>query len=157
MNQIPNSPDMRFKMAERFGNRFMKFMINSPIGGLMGKSMAVITVTGRKSGKPISTPINVVKEESTYYVISSRNRTWWRNLRGGAEASLRVAGKNHTVTGQVVESNEEVISGLIHLCKLMPAMVKYLNIKVVSADCLDEKDLNRVAAERVIIKLVDHQ
>jgi deazaflavin-dependent oxidoreductase (nitroreductase family) len=145
------------EMKVSFGNKFMMFLINSPLGGLMGQSMAVITVSGRKTGKLISTPINVVKEGSDFYVISSRDRTWWRNLRGDSTANLRVAGKNHKVTGKVLDSIEEIKAGLIHLSELVPVISSYLKIKIASDGFMDEGDLNRVAAERVIIKLIDHQ
>jgi deazaflavin-dependent oxidoreductase (nitroreductase family) len=144
-------------MAESFGNKFMKFMINSPLGGLMGASMAVITVTGRKTGKLISTPINVIKTDNTYTVISSRDRTWWRNLRGGAEAILRVAGKTFKVDGQVLESNEEVRAGLMIFFKKQPMMSKYLKIQVNEDGSLNEKDLEKVVSERILVKLENHQ
>lgn len=140
-------------MAENFGNKFMKFMIYSPLGGLMGKGMAVITVTGRKTGKQISTPINVIKTENVYSVISSRERTWWRNLRGGAEATLRVAGRTFKVDGQVFESNDEVKAGMMLFIHQQPMMAKYLKVHVNEDGSLNEKDLERVVNERVLVKL----
>lgn len=140
-------------MAESFGNKFMKFIINSPLGAVMGESMAVITVTGRKTGNLISTPINVNKTENVYSVISSRDRTWWRNLRGGAEATLRVAGKMIRVDGQVFESNEEVRAGMMLFIEQQPMMAKYLKIQIDEDGSLNEKDLERVISERVMIKL----
>jgi deazaflavin-dependent oxidoreductase (nitroreductase family) len=140
-------------MSESLGNKFMKFMINLPLGGLMGESLAVITVTGRKSGKLISTPINVVKVGNSYTVISSRDRTWWRNLRGGASATLRVAGKTHKVIGQVLESNIEVKTGLTLFYTQMPMMAKYLKIHINKEGSLNEDDLERVVSERIIVHL----
>ena len=142
-------------MAENFGNKIMKFMINSPLGGLMGKSMAVVTVTGRKTGNQISTPINVIKTENVYSVISSRDRTWWRNLRGGAEATLRVAGKTFKVDGQVFESNEEVKAGMMFFIQQQPMMAKYLKVQVNEDGSLNEKDLERVVSERVLVKFIN--
>lgn len=140
-------------MANNLGNTFMKLLINSPLGGVMGESMAVITVTGRKTGNLISTPINVVKTGSTFTVISSRERTWWRNLRGGAEADLRVAGKTHRVNGKVYESIEEVKPGMIQFFNYQPKTAKYLKVWVNEDGSLNEKDLDRVVNERVLIKL----
>jgi hypothetical protein len=61
------------------------------------------------------------------------------------------------VTGEVIESAEEIKTRLIHLNKLVPVISSYLKNKVDSNGLLDEGDLNRIAAERVIIKLIDHQ
>lgn len=119
----------------------------------MGESIAVITVTGCKTGKQISTPINVIKTENVYSVISSRDRTWWRNLRGGAEATLRVAGKTIKVDGQVLESNEEVRAALSLFFIQHANMAKYFKVSFNPDGSLNDSDLDKTADERVVIKL----
>jgi len=69
-------------MPSALENFFMKAIINSPFHSLLGESFAVITFEGRKSGKRYSTPVNVARVDSTWIVVSMRERTWWRNLRG---------------------------------------------------------------------------
>ena len=44
-------------MSGNLGNLFMKTIINSPLHPLLGSGIALITVRGRKTGKPISTPV----------------------------------------------------------------------------------------------------
>jgi len=73
-------------MPGSFGNFFMKAILNSPLHGLLGDSFAVITVTGHKTGRAISTPVNVSFADNCYTVVSTRDRTWWRNLRGDVPA-----------------------------------------------------------------------
>jgi deazaflavin-dependent oxidoreductase (nitroreductase family) len=81
----------------------MKVIINSPFHSLLGESFAVITFEGRKSGKHYSTPVNVARVDGEWTIVSMRERTWWRNLRGGRKAQLRVAGQRLQVRGKVVE------------------------------------------------------
>ena len=99
-------------MPNNFGNSFVKMLVNSPFHFLLGPNVALITVTGRKTGSTISTPINVTRDGTAYVVISMRNRTWWRNLRGGAIAQLHVAGQTIQAHGEVIESVDEVTDGL---------------------------------------------
>jgi len=140
-------------MPSRFGNAFMSWMIRSPFWGLMGSGMAVITVKGRKSGRAISTPINVMQEGQTYTVISSHDRIWWKNLRGGAQADLRVSGRDVKVTGELIEAEAEVKNGMVALFDKQPVVAKYLKVRMGAGGTYNEEDLSRLAGERVIIRL----
>ena len=120
---------------------------------LLGESFAVITLTGRKTGKTITTPINTVRVEDVLTVVSLRDRTWWRNLRGGRIAQLRHAGKRFSVRGEVVESANEVLSTLIKYFAQYPGYAKYFGVHTGPDGKPDPKDLKRVSSERVIIRL----
>ena len=43
-------------------NSIMKWLIRSPLHGLVSKSMLVIGYTGRKSGRRYETPVNYVRD-----------------------------------------------------------------------------------------------
>ena len=140
-------------MPSKFGNAFMSWMINSPLGGMMGEGMAVITVKGRKTGKPISTPINVMRDGEVYTIISSRERTWWRNLRGGAEARLRSGGKTFQVNGEVFESETDLKVKLAEFLRKQPMVARYIKVRTTADGSLNEADLNLAISERVLIQL----
>jgi deazaflavin-dependent oxidoreductase (nitroreductase family) len=54
----------------------------------------VVTVRGRRTGKAISTPINVLELNGVTYLVSPRGETGWsRNLRVTGECSLKVKGQ----------------------------------------------------------------
>lgn len=140
-------------MPNNFGNSIMKALINSPLHGILGEGMAVITVTGSITGRLISTPINVAREGEVYTAISSRERTWWRNLRGGAVAELRTTGKTMKVRGEVIEAVEGVNETLAQYFQAHPAVVKYYKIRTDANGGLDAGDLQRICGERVVIRL----
>lgn len=51
----------------------------------------VLTVRGRKSGEPRSTPVNLLTVDGVRYLVAPRGVTQWvRNLRVAGEGSLRV-------------------------------------------------------------------
>src|ERR1051325_4022152 len=70
------------------GNDFMSWVLCSPFHGMLSNGMMLLTVTGRKTGKKITLPVGYYPENGYLWVITSRDRTWWRNLRGGAEVDL---------------------------------------------------------------------
>jgi deazaflavin-dependent oxidoreductase (nitroreductase family) len=140
-------------MPTAFGNFFIKTLVNSPLHFLLGESFAVITVTGRKTGRLISTPINAVTIGGTLTVISMRSRTWWRNLQTGGPAHLRRAGKYFAVRGEVVQTPADVAKSLTEYFAQYPAYAKYFNVHLDPDHRPDPEELERVAGERVLIRL----
>ncbi len=65
------------------GNDFIKILLYSPLQGILGGTLMLITVMGRKSGRAITTPVNYYRDGNILWVISNRDRKWWRNVRGG--------------------------------------------------------------------------
>ena len=141
-------------MPTSIGNFFMKMLINSPLHPLLGPDFAVITVTGRRTGKPITTPINVVSLDGTLTVISTRNRSWWRNLRGGRTANLQHAGKRFPVRGEIVENPADVAAGMTTYFKQKPGYAKYFKVPLDPLGNPDATELGRVAGERILVRLI---
>jgi len=67
--------------------------VMNPIFRLTG-AFPVLTVRGRKTGRPIRTPINVPEINGVRYLVSPRGETGWsRNLRASPECTLTVKGR----------------------------------------------------------------
>ncbi len=71
----------------RISNAITSFLLR--LGVNMG-NMALLTVHGRKSGKPITTPIAIVVHEGKRYLVAAFGVvSWVRNLRAaGGEATI---------------------------------------------------------------------
>ena len=140
-------------MPGTISNFFMKTIVNSPLHPLLGNRVAVITFEGRKTGKRYSTPINVTQDGDTFTAVSLRSRNWWRNLRGGRQATLRVAGRLYTVRGEVFEDRGAVVDGLTQYFKQNPDYARYFGVRLARDGEPMSEDLDRAANERVIIRL----
>jgi len=142
-------------MSGNIGNSFMKAIINSPLHLLLGPGFALITVQGRKTGKPVSTPVNVVKDGDGLTVVSLRTRTWWRNLRGGRPAMLRLAGRQLSVRGEVLEAQNDVAQGFAHFFTRFPNYAKYYGVQPAAEGGVATESLERLADKHVVIHLVE--
>ena len=131
----------------------MSALIRSPLHPLLGDSFAVVTVTGRKTGRRISTPINVFRMEAGWMVVSLRTRTWWRNLLDGRTGELRHKGKSFPVTARILNQPDEVKNALRLYFDRYPAYAKYFNVRPDAKGRIPNEDLERVAQERLIIQL----
>ena len=73
---------------------------------MLSGSTMLITVTGRKTGRSYTTPVNFVRRGNDLYVISRPERTWWRNLRLAARATVFLEGREYGAQGEVVSPND---------------------------------------------------
>jgi deazaflavin-dependent oxidoreductase (nitroreductase family) len=134
------------------GNSLMTFMLRSPIHGVMSGSTMLITVTGRRTGKSITTPVNYYQEGDTLWVISNRERTWWRNLKGGAPLKLHLRGKDVNGTGEVLLDEAELAKQIGEYVRHLPMSARALGVHVENGQP-DPADLERLAKEKVMIKI----
>ena len=140
-------------MPGKISNFFMKTIVNSPLHPMLGSNFAVITFEGRKSGKRYSTPINVKRNGDVFTAVSLRSRNWWRNLRGGRPAQLRVSGQQYTVRGEVLEDRSAVVAELAQYFEQNPGYAKYFDVRLAPDGEPLNEDLDRAADERVMIRL----
>jgi deazaflavin-dependent oxidoreductase (nitroreductase family) len=79
----------------RFMNRLLGLVIKlgfSPSGGQL------LTVRGRKTGKPITMPVNPLTFGGNEYLVAPRGDTHWtRNLRVAGAAELRKGRRNRPI------------------------------------------------------------
>jgi hypothetical protein len=89
-------------------NAGMKSALRSPLNRRIGKTLALITFTGRKSGKTFTTPVGYHMERNTVHIFALPESKWWRNLLDeGALVGLNIRGRKVRGWGEVVEDRGE--------------------------------------------------
>ena len=134
------------------GNDFVKWLIRSPLHGFISGGVMLITVTGRKSGRPISTPVEYYEMDDTLYVVSGRDRTWWRNLRGGAYVTLRLRGREVKGRGKSILDEKTVAARLSRIIARYPSRARFFGVRVDEGKP-NAEDVARVAKERLVIQI----
>lgn len=135
-------------------NPIMIWLLRSPFHGFISKGMALLTVRGHKSGRTISTPTNYLRDGNTLWIVSWRDRKWWRNLRGEAKVHIVLAGKGVQGCGRVLEEKNSVAQSLHDYFRKVPYHAKYVgigldaNAQPIPADC-------ERAAEKMVMVRVD--
>jgi deazaflavin-dependent oxidoreductase (nitroreductase family) len=84
-------------------NPLVTWLLRSPLHRLMSGSTVLITVTGRKTGRPYTLPISYHQSGHTLTLLTRRGKTWWRNLQGGAPVRLWLRGQEVSASAEVVE------------------------------------------------------
>lgn len=134
-------------------NPVMTWLLKSPLHGMISKGVMLVSITGRKSGRIISTPTNYLRDGNTLWVISWRERMWWRNLRGGAQVRVLLAGKSVEGCGQVIEEERAVAQSLFDYYQKIPQVAKYVQIGLDAAGLPVSADCERAAKMMVIVRI----
>lgn len=134
------------------GNGFMSWVLRSPFHGILSNGMMLITVTGRKTGKQYTTPVGFYEEDRYLWVLTSRNRTWWKNLQGGAPVSLLL--RRQPVSGI---AEPELESGTVETLlrqyvQKIPQAAKSMGIRMEGGKA-NADDVTRVAKERLFVRI----
>jgi len=134
------------------GNDFMSWVLRSPFHGMLSDGMMLITVTGCKTGKKITFPVGYYREDNYLWVITSRDRTWWKNLRGGAEVGLLLKRKPVTAFAEPDLDAKSVETRMYDYVKYVPRAAKPLGIRVENGTA-NAEDIARTARDRLFIRL----
>lgn len=135
------------------GDGFISFVLRSPFHKMLSGSFMLITVTGSKTGKAITTPVNYAAEGNTLWVASFRQRSWWRNLRGGRAVILKLRGQEVRGTGRAIEEKPEVEQALREYLQRLPQNAKYFDVSLDEQGQLNPADLKRAAQDRVMVEI----
>ncbi|MGH2606523.1 MAG: nitroreductase/quinone reductase family protein [Anaerolineales bacterium] len=149
----PKGRRRRRGLASRLGDLTVGMILASPLHGLLGDRFAVVKVRGLKSGRPVTTPVNVRPDGDRYTVVSRRERVWWRNLRGGQPAALVLRGIRRPVRGEVIESAPQVADALARHVARYPDDARALEISLDGTGQPLHDDLQRAADTRVLVLL----
>ena len=89
-------------------NAMMKFILRSPLHGMVSKTITVISFTGRKSGKLYSTPVSYSQNGDQVTIFT--HGEWYKNLAGGEPISLRIRGKDYTGKADVIINDKTLMA-----------------------------------------------
>lgn len=142
---------------QKLYNPIVSWLLRSPLYVLMSNSTMLITFAGRKSGKTYTTPVNYVCDDHTLFVVSSKDRLRWRNLRCGARVTVCVQAHTLRGAGRAFVGEEAVKDGgLLNVLRKMPAYRRYWGVELDENDQpKDPQDLLRVARTNVLVRIGD--
>jgi deazaflavin-dependent oxidoreductase (nitroreductase family) len=137
----------------RLGNPFLTALLRSPLHRMADGSMMLISVTGRRSGKVYTTPVNYLRDGDSLTVVSMRERTWWRNLRGGAEVGLHLRGESQRAHAAVAEDDTAVAQALGRILAGRPAYARFLGVTMRPDGTAEPHALALASRSRVVVQI----
>ena len=119
MSQTPTIPP--------YVNSAMKFMLRSPVHGMVSKTVLLISFTGRKSGKIYTTPVSYSQSGGQVSIFTHAD--WWKNLRSRPSVLLRIRGRDlQGLAEPVVGDKQAIAAGLAAHLRLVPSDARYYGV-----------------------------
>ena len=144
MSQAPTVPP--------FVNHAMKFVLSSPVHGMVSKTVLLITFTGRKSGKTYTTPVSYSQHDDQVYIFTHAD--WWKNLRSGAPVTLRIQGRElQGLAEPVAEDKQAVAAGLSQHLRKVPSDARYYGVTFDDQRNPRAKEVEKAAQNVVMIPI----
>ncbi len=97
----------RITFGVRTGNALVTALLRA---GVKVGSMSLLTVRGRKSGQPRTTPVAVIERDGERWLVAPfGDVNWVRNLRAAGEATLKRGRRAETVTAMELSTEEAAV------------------------------------------------
>jgi deazaflavin-dependent oxidoreductase (nitroreductase family) len=132
-------------------NGFTKFILHSRFHGIMSDSILLISVTGRKTGKTITTPVNYVLTGKEVLITSDLEKSWWLNLRANKSVIILLNNQEVHCEANLIEKADQLIPWLNKYFTGLPSAAKYLKVDRTNDGTFDPQSVQRAAIGRVMI------
>lgn len=133
-------------------NSITVWLLHSPLQGMFSGNTMVLGYTGQKSGKTFHLPVDYLRVGETLLTVSYKQRTWWRNLRGGASVTIHLQGKDVNGHSEVIEDEVGVAEGLKAFIEKNPQTRRMIGVRLGVDGQLESESLQQAAGERVIVR-----
>jgi hypothetical protein len=113
-----------------WANSFMKWAVTTPgIQTLVGQGVALLSFTGRKTGKRYDIPVSYQRDGDVVTVITKKLRKWWHNFETPAEVEVRLAGKRYAGKAEARTDAAEMLDFMTGYLEMRPIDAKAYGLK----------------------------
>jgi deazaflavin-dependent oxidoreductase (nitroreductase family) len=140
-------------------NPWMAMLLRSPLHALVSGNVLLIEVTGKKSGRHYALPVNYARAGDVVYILpgNPEQKTWWRNLRGGAVVRVWLGGKAQPGTAEILSGEKDhraVAEGLAVYFQRFPAAAGMRQVRRSPNGAFDSIDLHEAALHTVLVRVM---
>lgn len=91
-------------------NPLLTRLLQCGAGRVLGRTLAVVTYVGRRTGEPHALVVQYRREDATVRVRVGRpqRKQWWRNFSTPRPMTLHLAGQDHAASAHVVQDGGTV-------------------------------------------------
>jgi uncharacterized protein len=141
----------------RHADGLVKWLLRSSFSGVVEGSVMLLTVRGRRTGRPYTLPVQYAESASVIWVLPGghERKTWWRNLVDEQPVQLRLRGQELGGVGQALSGQTEirlVEEGLRVYLGRFPNTARQLGVRSRS-DGIDLERLHQLAAQTVMVRI----
>jgi len=137
-------------------NPVVCWLLRSPLHGLASQGLALLTITGRKSGRRYSIPVGYQREDSHLVVMVSHAHTkqWWRNFREPGAVGVRLRGHDFEASARLLDpTSSEFASRVEATFRRVPMMGAQFGIRFDRKTGLREEQLEKLRQTCAVVEI----
>ena len=139
-------------------NRLVEWILHSWFSGLLDRSVMLISVKGRRTGREYTFPVEYVDDGDSIWVLPAHpeRKTWWRNLDAETPIRLRLRGVNLPGTARAFRGDTDlatVVEGLRAYLRHFPRSARAVGINNGGAG-IAEEGLEQAAERTVMVRVI---
>ncbi|WP_214401451.1 nitroreductase/quinone reductase family protein [Pseudonocardia lacus] len=132
-------------------NGLVDVLLRTQRGGALGRSLLLLTVTGRRTGRRYRLPVQYARDGDALWVLVGDHpaKTWWRNLTTAAPVELHLCGIRRPGWGRAVDGGVEpdlAEQGLRVWLRRFPAAARTMR-------ATDEAGMHAVAKRLLLVRV----
>lgn len=130
-----------------------KFVLRSPLHGLMDDDLTLLAFTGRASGRSYMVPVSYVEYEGI--LLIGTDRPWRKNIRTGDRVKVWLKGRERQSLAEVVSDEAEVARLFGIILPKNPALGRFLGIGLDLDGWPNPDDMRRAVGRGVAVIRLD--
>jgi deazaflavin-dependent oxidoreductase (nitroreductase family) len=141
---------VRYTFHNRVMNPVVSAVLRSPLHALFSRTNALVTVRGRRTGRPVAVPLRYAEDGDGLWIHAAtpHHKTWWRNLEGGARVTVRLRGREVEARAEAIRGDTtRVAEGMWAYYRRFPALAKSMGLS------WDPSSVDRAAARAVMVRV----
>ncbi|MAG30171.1 MAG: hypothetical protein CL908_04655 [Deltaproteobacteria bacterium] len=130
-------------------------LLRSPLHGIVGDSLCLLSYRGRRSERAITTPLSYVRDGDVVRLLTSHNTNWWKNFVGDA-ADVELEIKRERLTGRataLTEDGQRFRDGIRSFLTSLPRDALVYGIKLDADKKPRESDIEAAAGHVVLVEV----
>lgn len=136
-------------------NLVVRALLCSPLHGLLSKSIMLVRVRGRKSGRARTLPVRYLADAEGICSSTSRETQWWRNVAANPDVTLRIRGLEAPYRCRIVTEPDLVGDYLMRLLAHYPQDAAYHQVTL-DRDGVPDPDQFARAVESTVVVVASH-
>jgi F420H(2)-dependent quinone reductase len=138
-------------------NPILRRLLRGPTGHRLGRRLALIRYSGRRTGRIYELPVQYARRGNRIWILpgSPEHKTWWRNLRGGADVDLVMAGHDIHGHATVIDASRqpEFAEGLTVYLRAVPQATRALGLPKQASPSTGDTELRQISASAVLVRV----
>jgi hypothetical protein len=144
-------------VTNHLANPVLRPLLHGPAGHQLGRHLALIRYRGRRTGRSYELPAQYTRNGDRVWILPGApgRKTWWPNLRGGAQVDLVLAGHEHHGHATVIGPSQqpEFAEGLTAYLRAHPPARRALGLPRHTSPSPDGPALDQISDSTVLVRV----